>query len=99
MGLETALESCTELTSGGWLSQVRFAGVHSNIGGGYPEDGLSYISLAWMIMEAQKKGLRFHPAAVSSIKSTASPYARMYNSRAGFGAYYPICSSGFKSTC
>jgi uncharacterized protein (DUF2235 family) len=70
------------------LSQVWFSGVHSNIGGGYPEDGLSYISLAWMIMEAQKNGLRFHPAAVSSIKSTASPYARMYNSRAAFGAYY-----------
>ena len=41
------------------LKQVWFAGVHSDIGGGYPyrESGLSNISLKWILAEAQKAGL------------------------------------------
>ena len=35
------------------LSQVWFAGVHSNVGGGYPDDSLAYIPFVWMITEAQ----------------------------------------------
>ena len=31
------------------ISQVWFVGVHSDIGGGYPQDGLSYVSLQWMM--------------------------------------------------
>jgi uncharacterized protein (DUF2235 family) len=34
------------------LKQVWFAGVHSDIGGGYPEHGTSDIALAWMASEA-----------------------------------------------
>jgi uncharacterized protein (DUF2235 family) len=39
--------------------QVWFAGVHSDIGGSYPEleSGLSKISLAWMVREAKRSGL------------------------------------------
>ena len=36
------------------ISQVWFAGVHSNIGGGYPDDSLSHVSLEWMMSEASK---------------------------------------------
>ncbi len=39
------------------IKQVWFAGVHTDIGGGYPEQGLSDISLNWMIDEATEKGL------------------------------------------
>lgn len=35
------------------LKQVWFAGVHSDIGGGYPEHGLSDITLAWMASEVE----------------------------------------------
>lgn len=47
------------------LKQVWFAGVHSDIGGGYPEkeSGLSKITLQWMLDEAKPKGL-----LVSSVK-------------------------------
>lgn len=38
--------------------EVYFAGVHSNIGGGYPEEGLSKISLEWMLGEASAVGLK-----------------------------------------
>ncbi len=45
------------------LKQVWFPGVHSDVGGGYPETeaGLSLIPLAWMVREAQAAGLRFKP--------------------------------------
>ena len=41
------------------LKQVWFAGVHSDIGGSYPEitSGLSKISLQWMLSEAETAGL------------------------------------------
>jgi uncharacterized protein (DUF2235 family) len=43
------------------IKQVWFAGVHSDIGGGYPESesGLAKISLEWMLCEACKAGLLF----------------------------------------
>lgn len=40
------------------LKEVYFAGVHSDIGGSYPREGLSKITLAWMLGEASGFGLR-----------------------------------------
>ena len=41
------------------IVQIWFAGVHSDVGGGYPEaeSGLSKITLQWMLDEAEKQGL------------------------------------------
>ena len=39
------------------IKQVWFAGVHSDIGGGYKDSGLSDITLKWMIQEAKPFGL------------------------------------------
>ncbi len=41
------------------ILQVWFAGVHSDIGGGYPENesGLAKIAMQWMVEESQKYGL------------------------------------------
>jgi uncharacterized protein (DUF2235 family) len=39
--------------------QVWFPGVHSNVGGGYVDCGLSNITLMWMIEKAQATGLEF----------------------------------------
>ncbi len=41
------------------LEQVWFAGVHSNVGGGYPDEGLADLALKWMIEKAEKAGLAF----------------------------------------
>ncbi|WP_432822581.1 DUF2235 domain-containing protein [Trichloromonas sp.] len=41
------------------LQQVWFAGVHSNIGGGYPDSGLSDVAFLWMINRAMEHGLVF----------------------------------------
>ncbi|MVU82078.1 DUF2235 domain-containing protein [Nocardia sp. ET3-3] len=41
------------------VKQVWFEGVHSDIGGGYQDCGLSDITLRWMIAEAEAEGLAF----------------------------------------
>ena len=43
------------------LEQVWFSGVHCDIGGGYPETGLSDITFSWMIGKAQSLGLQIDP--------------------------------------
>src|ERR1700730_845559 len=40
------------LTKDERISQVWFAGVHSNVGGGYPDDTLAMVPLYWMMTEA-----------------------------------------------
>src|SRR5262249_37881151 len=51
------------------VEQVWFAGVHCDVGGGYPETeaGLSKIALRWMVAEAKKFGLKFRPKAGAAI--------------------------------
>ncbi|HEY7044227.1 MAG TPA: DUF2235 domain-containing protein [Nocardioidaceae bacterium] len=41
------------------VKQVWFEGVHSDVGGGYPENGLSCTTLLWMADEAKAAGLVF----------------------------------------
>ena len=72
----------------GRLTQVWFAGVHSNVGGGYPEDRLSLVALDWIAQHAQANGLRFNRLALQIIFEQKSPFARMYDSRAGAGVFY-----------
>ena len=45
------------------LVQVWFAGVHCDVGGGYPEQesGLSKLAFDWMLQEAKAAGLRVDP--------------------------------------
>jgi uncharacterized protein (DUF2235 family) len=51
------------------LKQVWFPGVHSDVGGGYPESesGLSKIALKWMLDEAVAAGLAVDPEKVETI--------------------------------
>jgi uncharacterized protein (DUF2235 family) len=70
------------------ISQVWFAGMHSNVGGGYPKDGLAYVSLIWILNEAMAKGLKIHQASLDEFARLADPHAVMGNSRSGLAAYY-----------
>jgi uncharacterized protein (DUF2235 family) len=72
----------------GRITQVWFAGVHSNVGGGYPEDQLSLVALEWLMNEAIANGLALEKNAIAQVSGTKSPYARLYDSRAGLGCYY-----------
>jgi uncharacterized protein (DUF2235 family) len=70
------------------LTQVFFAGVHANVGGGYPDDALSFVPLNWMMKEATKAGLTFKKSAIAEIEQVAQPHGRLYDSRFGLGSYY-----------
>jgi uncharacterized protein (DUF2235 family) len=70
------------------LTQVWFAGSHSNVGGGYPDDGLASVSLRWMINEASSKGLRFNARVIEELNQRVAPFGRLYDPRSAFGAYY-----------
>ena len=68
--------------------QVWFAGVHSNVGGGYPKDSLSLVSLDWMMGKAEACGLRFITGRRQEVQNAMDAHGRLYDSRAGFGVFY-----------
>lgn len=70
------------------ISQVWFAGVHSNVGGGYPDDGLSYVPLQWIMDEARRHGLRFEREIEEQQRALRDENAPIYDSRRGLAAYY-----------
>jgi uncharacterized protein (DUF2235 family) len=77
------------------IAQVWFAGVHSNVGGGYPKQGMSLVALDWMLSHAQRAGvhlgqdgLRLNRADLESFRSHASIDDKLYDSRAGLGLFY-----------
>jgi uncharacterized protein (DUF2235 family) len=72
----------------GRMKQVWFAGVHSNVGGGYPEDQLALLTLDWMMENAQQCGLRLIKTFVDIARASRSPYARQYDPRSGLGSLY-----------
>lgn len=55
--------------------QVWFSGVHSDIGGGYPEaeSGAAKIALQWMVEEAEKSGLLFKKMLVKHLVLGKNP--------------------------
>jgi uncharacterized protein (DUF2235 family) len=70
------------------LRQVWFMGMHSNVGGGYAKDELSYVSLNWMVKEAAAAKLKFHKAELDEFARRANPHGDMGDSRSGIAAYY-----------
>ena len=72
----------TGRTNGQVIQQSWFAGVHSNIGGGYQDAGLSDITLHWMAARAEQHGLFLEPGWRSKLKRNAMGELR--DSRRGF---------------
>jgi hypothetical protein len=82
----------------GQLCQVWFSGVHSNVGGGYPDDSLAHIPLYWIMKEAEARGLHFKtapnipdnpdPDMMVFAKWRRDKDGRLYDSRNGLGGYY-----------
>lgn len=64
------------------IEQVWFAGVHSNIGGGYADSGLSDITLEWMLSKAKKHGLNRHERVPFAIRPNF--LGELRDSRSGF---------------
>lgn len=74
--------------SGSRIQQVWFAGVHANVGGGYPDDGLAFTALNWMMDEAAAVGLRYDTLVSDEIVSRVNPDGEHYDSRSGVAGYY-----------
>jgi uncharacterized protein (DUF2235 family) len=76
------------------ISQVWFSGMHSNVGGGYPDDSLARIPQYWIMTEAKKCGLRFKsapdadPDSMINTRAARDKDGRLYDSRSGLGSYY-----------
>jgi len=70
------------------IEQVWFAGVHSNVGGGYPRQGMSLVPFDWIMQkaEAPPHNLRFDPRLISRYVTDVND--KMYDSRAGLGVFY-----------
>lgn len=78
----------TTLTNEERITQVWFAGMHSNVGGGYPDDTLAHVSLDWIMNEAERSGLRFKKDEREKVKATADACGKIYDSRHGLGGSY-----------
>lgn len=61
--------------------QVWFSGVHSDVGGGYAEKGLSDCASHWMLKEASRSKLGFEPHFVKAINPDAGD--KQHNERRG----------------
>jgi uncharacterized protein (DUF2235 family) len=68
------------------LEQVWFAGVHSDVGGGYSDAGLSEIALLWMAGKARGCGLAFQPGHPVAAPNYA---AELHRSRKGIYLLQP----------
>ena len=72
----------------GRIEQVWFPGVHKNVGGGSPKQGLAHVTLNWMIVQAEQQGIVFTEDAKQSFKGAANENAKLYDSRAGLAVFY-----------
>ena len=67
------------------VEQMWFAGSHSDVGGGYADNGLSAISLDWMISKAAHAGIIFDESKVAKSIEGYNPLGKLHNPRTGFG--------------
>ena len=65
------------------VQQVWFAGVHSDVGGGYPEHGLSDLALNWILDCLQTAGAEPDPAVIKSLGTKPDPMQKTHNSLKG----------------
>lgn len=68
------------------MEQVWFPGVHTDVGGGYKESGLSDVALKWMVEKATKHGLIVYPW--HKVKVEADVNGLMHDSREGIAKMF-----------
>jgi uncharacterized protein (DUF2235 family) len=70
------------------IEQVWFAGAHSNVGGGYPKQGMSLVALDWMLTKAREQQLRLNADERRYFFEHANVDDKLYDPRAGLGVFY-----------
>jgi uncharacterized protein (DUF2235 family) len=83
----------TDATGDQTVEQVWFTGSHSDVGGGYPDTGLSDLTLGWMAERARAQGLvlvdgAFEVGTTGDQESAVAPFdpnpdGTLHNSRTG----------------
>ncbi len=68
------------------MKQVWFPGMHSDVGGGYPEQQLSDIALEWIRREAEASGLLIY--GNHKVRLDPDADGKIHDSRDGFGRLY-----------
>ncbi len=68
--------------------EVWFAGVHSDVGGGYPNDETAFEPLLWIADQAANQALVFDQAALDRFRARLYPQALIHDSRRGFASIY-----------
>jgi|GEM_PF-6726860 len=87
------------------VKQVWFAGVHADLGGGYPDDALANQALDWMIEECKQAAIdqgyeaRFKESALNTIREIARYDGPMHNSRRGLAALYRYKPRNIHALC
>jgi uncharacterized protein (DUF2235 family) len=69
------------------VEQVWFAGVHSDVGGGLPQAGLSDLALMWMKEKAEEHGLAFDALKLKEIRLDG--FSTVHESRRGIYKLLP----------
>jgi uncharacterized protein (DUF2235 family) len=85
-------QQATAAAQGQVMEQVWFAGVHSNIGGGYQGSGLSDLALTWILEKATACGLAFNEAYVQQ-HSHPDAFGELRDSKTGL---YALLSDAFR---
>ena len=75
------------------IRQVWFAGVHADVDGGYPDDGLAHVTLRWMMDEAEAavpggSKLRFIDEVRERQRALADEKGPLHDSRSRLASYY-----------
>lgn len=68
--------------------ELWFAGVHSDVGGGYPDDETAYEPLLWIAGEAARQELVFDDQELARYAKRLYPQAMIHDSRAGMASIY-----------
>jgi uncharacterized protein (DUF2235 family) len=81
------------------VEQVWFSGVHCNVGGGYPKQGMSLVTLDWMMQKASERNLRFLSQDRKGYSDHGSVDDKLYDSRAELGVFYRWKPRNMKKLC
>ncbi|MET4766300.1 DUF2235 domain-containing protein [Bradyrhizobium ottawaense] len=77
----------SHLAQGQIVKEVWFTGVHSDIGGGYPESSLSFVPLVWMVEQLGDR-LRFQDGEIEHFREYQSALGPRHDSRSGAAVLY-----------
>jgi uncharacterized protein (DUF2235 family) len=86
-----------ELPEGQEIQELWFAGMHSDVGGGYPDNAVSLDPLVWMKSEAQLQELRFDDLIMMRHERGRYPQAQIHDSRAGLASLYRYAPRTFEA--